>query len=125
MKNDFLEGLYEMAGVSFDDTSSKFDEQRLRKELEGNTKLLSRNADAFREGEPRFHTCLSYDPCPICDKCRNKASHLYVKCQICEIPICVHTYKDREKMIKRHNFRFVVTEETMNKLKEVSSKMNI
>ena len=61
-------------------------------------------ADIFEEKEPKAKTCPRYNPCPICSKCMNKASHLYVACQICNIPICSHTYKNREDMIKRDNF---------------------
>lgn len=48
--------------------------------------------------------CPRYSPCPICFKCMVKASHLFVKCQRCEIPICHHTERDRELMIRRENF---------------------
>ena len=48
--------------------------------------------------------CNRYDPCPICFKCRVKASHLYARCDECEIPICVHTNANRELLIRRKNF---------------------
>jgi len=49
-------------------------------------------------------TCPRYQPCPICYRCDNKASHLFVKCQVCEIPYCTHTQREREFMIRRENF---------------------
>lgn len=120
MANKFIERLYDIADTKNDQGMSKFDEQKLRKALEGNNKLLSRNKKAFEENEPKFHSCNLYDPCPLCDKCRNKASHLYVRCQTCEIPICVHTHKDKEKMLKRNNFSAKVSDETYNIISEIS-----
>ena len=79
--NNALQGLYEMAksDSSVDPITGvpKFDEQKLRRNLEANRKLGRRNRDVFEQGEPKFKTCPRYDPCPICDKCRAKASHLY------------------------------------------------
>lgn len=95
---------------------SKFDEQKLRRALDNNNKLMSRNKTTFEAEEPKFSTCKMYEPCPLCDKCRNKASHLYVKCQSCEIPICTHTHADKAKMLKRDNFKVKVSKETYNKL---------
>lgn len=48
--------------------------------------------------------CPRYDPCPICFKCMVRASHLFVKCQNCPVPICRHNEKIREAMIRRENF---------------------
>jgi hypothetical protein len=48
--------------------------------------------------------CMRYKPCPICFKCMHKASHLYVKCQNCSVPLCVHSEKERAAMIRRENF---------------------
>lgn len=48
--------------------------------------------------------CLRYHPCPICNKCTLKASHLNIRCGDCEVPLCVHTYKEKNMMIKRENF---------------------
>lgn len=108
-KNKLVEYLYDIAGTEGDNGElSKLDEQKLKKALDNNKKLMARNKDIFSKEEPKFHTCQMYNPCPLCDKCLNKASHLYVKCQSCNIPICVHTHKDREKMIKRKNFRLPV-----------------
>lgn len=48
--------------------------------------------------------CVRYDPCPICYKCRQKASHLFLRCQDCGVPRCIHTEAERALMIKRENF---------------------
>lgn len=118
--NNFIQGLYEMAKSDnqVDPITGvpKMDEQKLRRALEQNQKLGRRNRDNYEEGEPKFKSCPRYDPCPICDKCRAKASHLYVACQTCKIPICSHTYDDRDKMIKRQNFEIKVSEEVMTSI---------
>ena len=126
--NNTLQGLYEMAksDSSVDPITGvpKFDEQKLRRNLEANRKLGRRNRDVFEQGEPKFKTCPRYDPCPICDKCRAKASHLYKACETCNIPICSHTYADREKMIKRNNFTQIVTPEVMAAIKELGKEFD-
>ena len=126
--NNTLQGLYEMAksDSSVDPITGvpKFDEQKLRRNLEANRKLGRRNRDVFEQGEPKFKTCPRYDPCPICDKCRAKASHLYKACETCNIPICSHTYADREKMIKRNNFTQIVTPEVMVAIKELEKELD-
>ena len=126
--NNTLQGLYEMAksDSSVDPITGvpKFDEQKLRRNLEANHKLGRRNRDVFEQGEPKFKTCPRYDPCPICDKCRAKASHLYKACETCNIPICSHTYADREKMIKRNNFTQIVTPEVMAAIKELERELD-
>lgn len=125
--NNFIQGLYEMAKSDnqVDPITGipKMDEQKLRRALEQNNTLGKRNRDRFEEGETKFKTCPRYDPCPICDKCRAKASHLYVACQTCKIPICSHTYADRDKMIKRQNFTVKVSDEVMNTIKEVDDSL--
>ena len=125
--NNTLQGLYEMAksDSSVDPITGvpKFDEQKLRRNLEANRKLGRRNRDVFEQGEPKFKTCPRYDPCPICDKCRAKASHLYKACETCNIPICSHTYADREKMIKRNNFAITVEHETMQAIKKIGGDL--
>ena len=122
--NSFIQGLYEAAksDTSVDPISGvpKFDEQKLRRKLDANKKLGARNRDLFATGERRFKTCPRYNPCSICDKCQNKASHLYVSCQECKIPICSHTYEDRERMIKRDNFTIFVEKEVMDSIKELA-----
>lgn len=121
MKNNFLQGLYEAAaGLPDENGIPKFDEQKLRRELDKNNRLMRNNKEIFEESEPKSKTCPRYNPCPICSKCMNKASHLYVACQTCKIPICSHTYADRDKMIKRKNFIIYVSDDIMNSIKELS-----
>lgn len=122
MANNFVKGLYDMAQTKDNDGLSKLDEQKLRRVLDGNKKLGARNAEMFAEGESKFYSCEMYDPCPICDKCRNKASHIHVKCQSCLIPICTHTYKDRAQMIRRENFVLNVNDSVKEELKQMSEE---
>ena len=125
--NNFIEGLYDMAksDSQVDPVTGmpKMDEQKLRRALEKNQRLGRRNRDNYEAGEPKFKTCPRYDPCPICDKCRAKASHLYKACETCNIPICSHTYSDRENMIKRKNFTITVSKETMNEIKRLGGDL--
>ena len=126
MSNGFIENLYEMAKSDTIDPMTgqyKFDEQKLRRELDKNDRLMKNNKEIFEEKEPKMKTCHRYSPCPICSKCTNKASHLYVACQTCKIPICSHTYADRDKMIKRKNFIIYVADDIMNAIKEISLKI--
>lgn len=126
MTNNTIQALYNMAKSDsrYDENGVPvFDEQKLRRSLAQNEKLGRRNRDIFEKGEPKFKTCPRYDPCPICDKCRNKASHLYVACQTCQIPICSHTYEDREKMIKRKNFTILVEHETIEEITRLAATL--
>ena len=118
VKKKFIERLYDIAESENEEGQRIFDEQKLKKYLDGNNKLFRNNKDVFLKMEPKAKTCKMYSPCPICSKCVNKASHLYVKCQTCQIPICVHKHKDKEKMIKRRNFRITVKKGTIKKLIE-------
>ena len=125
--NNFIQGLYDMAksDSQIDPITGvpKMDEQKLRRALEGNNRLGARNKDKFAKAERKFDTCPRYDPCPICDKCRAKASHLYKACETCQIPICSHSYADREMMIKRKNFTIIVSEEIMNTIKQIDEEV--
>lgn len=122
-KQRLVEALYEASQTTDESGLSKFDEQKLRRALDNNNKLYARNRDTFAAYEPKFHTCPMYDPCPICDKCRNKASHLYVRCQTCEIPMCAHTYQNRKNMIRRKNFKLNVNKNTINELRKLKEKV--
>lgn len=126
--NNMIQALYDMAksDSQVDPVTGlpKMDEQKLRRALDQNAKLGRRNRDNYEAGEPKFKTCLRYDPCPICDKCRAKASHLYVACQTCKIPICSHTYEDRDRMIKRKNFEIPVSGEVMDMIREIDKEVN-
>lgn len=120
--NKLIQGLYDAAKSDAIDNKTglpKMDEQKLRRYLDANDKLMRNNRDIFEEKEPKFKTCPRYNPCAICSKCQNKASHLYVACETCMIPICSHTYADRDKMIKRNNFTIYVDDDTMKAVKEL------
>lgn len=118
----FIETLYEMSAVEDGNAIPKFDKNKLKTNL-NSSKLIGRNKDIFKSNEPRFETCLSYNPCVICDKCQNKASHLYVKCQLCLIPMCTHTHNDRVKMIKRWDSTINVTDNTKRELRKLFKKI--
>lgn len=88
-----------------------------------NHKMRS-NAEIFKENEPKFFTCKMYNPCAICHKCQNKASHLYVRCQSCQIPMCIHKHVNRMTMIKRDNFKINVSKEVIEKLRRLNEEAN-
>lgn len=127
MANNMIQGLYEMAksDSQIDPITGipKMDEQKLRRALDANQKLGRRNKNNYEAGEPKFKSCPRYDPCPICDKCRAKASHLYKACEACKIPICSHTYADRDRMIKRKNFELIVEPEVMDTIKQIDKEV--
>lgn len=108
--------------LQIDNKKERIADNKLIKEIAENTRRSKTNKEIFSEEEPKVHTCSMYNPCAICYKCQNKASHLYVRCQSCKIPICTHKYKDREFMIKRDNFRIEVTDEVKQELKELGKK---
>lgn len=123
-KFNLFDGLQEIAAGAPDENGiPKFEEQKLRRYLK-NTRLGSPNKIVFEQKEKKFKTCPRYNPCPICDKCMNKASHLYVACQTCKIPMCSHKYSDREKMIKRENFSIPVTDEVYETIVELDKEIN-
>lgn len=115
-----ITGMHDMKDVSQGLTPAE--ERELKRHIDSGN-LFKQNKDIFAENEKNFRTCLRYSPCPICNKCLNKASHLYVKCQNCTIPICTHKYKDRVVMIKRDNFKVSVDKETMKSIIELSKKV--
>lgn len=123
-KFNLFDGLQEIAAGAPDENGiPKFEEQKLRRYLK-NTRLGSPNKIVFEQKEKKFKTCPRYNPCPICDKCMNKASHLYVACQTCKIPMCSHKYNDREKMIRRENFSIPVTDEVYEAIVELDKEIN-
>jgi hypothetical protein len=122
--NGFLQGLYDAAkGLPDENGIPKLDEQKLKRALNNNNRLGLRNKVVYETYEPKFKTCPRYNPCPICDKCLNKASHLYVACQTCQIPICHHSFEDKQKMIKRENFVEFVDKNTMEFIRELDRKV--
>lgn len=114
-KNILIEKLYDMASSKDENGLSSFDEAKLRKELKNGAdkNFLRKNKEVFIEGEKRFFSCPRYNPCPICEKCKNKASHLYSSCAKCNIPICVHSYRDIMRLIKRKNFIVTIRDKTI------------
>lgn len=100
-------------------------DNKLIKDIQKNNNFARRNKDKFRDFEPKFFTCSMYEPCAICDKCLNKASHLYVRCQNCQIPICTHKHSDRVFMIRRENFTINVNKEVEERIKNLSKKLLI
>ena len=119
-----IDGLQEMAkGDKLDENGlPEFQSSKLKRFLK-NQKLGSRNKIVFEQMEPKFKTCPRYNPCPICDKCMNKASHLYVACQTCNIPICSHTWEDRNNMIKRKNFATEVNDEIYKEIEKLEGEV--
>lgn len=71
---------------------------------------LHSNNQKMYLAEARRVGCSRYDPCPICFKCRVKASHLFKKCENCQVPFDRHSEKDRNFMIRRENFAIKQTQ---------------
>lgn len=117
MNNFNITELYDKY-VTYDNGTTKLDEQKLKRAIDENNGLFSSNKEAFKS-EPRSKTCQEYNPCPICHKCKNKASNMYIRCKNCTIPVCVHTYKDICNMIRRENFAVKVSNKTSQLLKEM------
>lgn len=119
-RNAVIERLYDMASTKDENGLSKFDEQKLKRELDKNQNFMKSNKNIYAETEKKFDTCVRYEPCPICEKCRVKASHLYVSCQVCTIPICIHTHKNIKRMIIRKNFIIKLrNKEFIDKIKQL------
>lgn len=120
---NLFDGLQKVAAGELDENGiPKFDEQKLRRYLK-NTKLGAPNKEKFMQIEPKFYTCPRYEPCPICNKCMNRAIHLYQSCRNCKISRCNHKYEDRVKMIKRENFETVVDKDVYNLIKELDKEV--
>lgn len=66
--------------------------------------------------------CSMYEPCPICFKCQNKATHLYARCITCPLDFCGHNHKQRAFMINRDNFAIKVSKETYETIKRAADK---
>lgn len=104
--------LFEGVEIKEEDFEEKFD-NHLPQTMK-DTKLLS-NKDTLLD---MAEGCSKYLPCPLCYKCRNKGSHLYVKCDSCLIPICVHTDSQINMLIRRDNFTQEVSKEMVDFLKK-------
>lgn len=81
------------------------------------TKVLTSN-DSKRKQELKDLSkgCEMYAPCPINYRCMNRAAHLYVRCQNCEVKPSQHNHKARAWAIRRENFAVTLTKETQRKL---------
>lgn len=66
--------------------------------------------------------CAMYDPCPICFKCQNKASHLYERCINCAVQFCGHNHKQRSMIIRRENFAIKITDSTGREFLKLSEQ---
>lgn len=87
-----------------------------------NIELFGSNKEAFLK---EAGSCELYSPCPICNKCKVKASHLHIRCERCQIPLCVHPYNIMNAMIKRGNFKINVSDETAQEFKKMGQKVAI
>ncbi|AIY85200.1 hypothetical protein U729_3158 (plasmid) [Clostridium baratii str. Sullivan] len=96
---------------------SSYEKRRITEDMLLDKSVGRTNLDIFSE-EEKFYTCLQYDPCPICRKCLNKASNLYVRCQNCAIPICAHSHDVKEKMIKRKNFEIKLPDRDLENIEK-------
>jgi len=67
--------------------------------------------------------CPRYLPCPICRQCCNKASHLFEKCGLCGIPLCVHSDAQKNMLIKRKNFALIIPKEAMEALDDMAANV--
>lgn len=119
--NNFIKGLYDAsAGIPDENGIPKMDEQKLKRTMD-KSNIGRRNEDIFAE-EPKSKSCPRYEPCPLCRKCMNKSSALYVACQYCKIPTCSHTYEQKEKMIRQSNFRHIVSKDVMQAIIDMDKK---
>lgn len=80
-------------------------------------------ANAKEKNKELSKGCAMYEPCPICFKCMNKASHLYLRCQNCEVQFCGHSHKQRSFMIRRENFAINVTNQVGEELLNASKRI--
>lgn len=115
----FMDGVLKQTITKDSEGREKFEENKLRKLLKQNNQFGGTNKQKFYDVEERFETCSDYSPCRICYKCTNKASHLHVKCSNCNIPACIHTGANVNKMIKRKNFALKVSSDTLCKIKKM------
>lgn len=120
--NHKITGMYDIKNMDKGLTSS---EQRELERYVDSGNLFRQNKDIFKEKEKNFKTCLRYNPCPICNKCLNKASHLYVKCQNCMIPICTHKFQDRMNMIRRDNFEVKIDKNTIEHIRKLAKQVEM
>lgn len=70
--------------------------------------------------------CGWFVPCPICNKCMERADILYEKCRKCIYVYdrCNHKEKDRNLMIKRKNFSLKFSQEVLDEIKKMGERAN-
>lgn len=92
--------------------------------MNSQTKVLGRN-DSRRKDELKAASkgCDMYDPCEINYRCKNRAVHLYVRCQTCPIQPSQHNHAARSWAIRRENFAIDVTEETGEEFTKLSKAL--
>lgn len=88
------------------------------------TQVQQTGSDTKQKMKEAANGCSMYEPCPICFKCQNKATHLYVRCETCPVQFCGHNHKQRSFIIRRENFAITVTKETGEKLLAASEKLS-
>lgn len=116
-----LTGLYDLSGKEL---NTKMHDTLLEQQMYKESKMMSgkmckTNKEKFEEHYKCFDDCIRYNPCPICNKCLDKASHLYEKCGECLIPRCLHKFKDKNFMIKRKNFKIKPNKEIIDMIKKL------
>jgi hypothetical protein len=86
------------------------------------TQVQSTGNDRKQQYKELSKGCSMYEPCPLCYKCMNKATHLYIRCETCPLEFCGHSHKHRSFMIRRENFGINVTDETGEEFKKLSEQ---
>lgn len=87
------------------------------------TQVQSTGSDTKHKMKEAANGCSMYEPCPICFKCQNKATHLYVRCEECPVQFCGHNHKQRSFIIRRENFAIKITDEAGKHFLEASERM--
>lgn len=107
--------LFEGVEIKEEDFQEQFD-NHIVKEPE----LFSRKEDLLDVGS----ACSKYEPCPICYKCRVKASHIYIKCDECSIDLCIHKDEHINRFIIRDNFKQPIDKEVCDLLKDKEKELS-
>lgn len=120
-KKGTITGMYDLKGQNL---STKMKDvlldQQFYKEMKMRTPNNSKtNKERFEEHPECFTECIRYSPCPICNKCLNKGSHLYEKCGECLIPRCNHKFTDKLFLIRRTNFRIHPDDNVKQNIREL------
>lgn len=87
------------------------------------TQIQGTGSDAKQLNKEASNGCSMYEPCPICFKCQNKATHLYKRCEECPVQFCGHSHKHRSFIIRRENFGLKVTNETGQQFLDASENL--